>query len=475
MLWIMLALLIFIFQVATILIGEYRHPSKAVAWQLILFVFPLIGFVMYYFMAKEFQRRRTVRRQGVIPPELRRAALRRTRLVHRIQELGEGEFVQQERLYRLLQSFSLSPMTCCNEIEVLQNGEETYERILEAITAARHHIHLEYYTIRDDETGRRFRQALLAKAAEGVQIRLIYDGVGSYETGGAYFAELEAAGVRTCCFLPPRIAFFEKRMNYRNHRKIVVIDGTVGFLGGINIGNEYIGGDPKLGFWRDTHLRLYGDAVYSLQDVFSRDWWFAAREKLAVPGLYPRHTCAGREQVQILTSGPDSSSDALLEVFFNAIAVAKSRIYIVTPYFIPDASLMMGLKTAAVSGVDVRLILPQVSDSRLVMNASLSYAEELLDAGVRIFRYQKGFIHSKTLIIDRLLASIGTANMDMRSFFSNFELTALLFNKEAMDRMERDFVQDMQDSKELQLFSFKRRPRWHKMGEAVSRILSPLL
>ncbi len=475
MLWVIIALLIFILQVLAILVGEYRRPSKAVAWQLILFVFPLIGFVMYYFMAQEFQRRRTVRRQGIIPSELRREALRRSKLVHRIQELGEETFIHQERLFHLLQSFSLSPITCCNEIEVLQDGEETYERLLEAIAAARHHIHLEYYTIRDDETGQRFRSALLTKAAEGVQIRLIYDGVGSYETSGAYFAALEAAGVRTVCFLPPRIAFFEKRMNYRNHRKIAVIDGKVGFLGGINIGNEYIGGDPKLGYWRDTHLRLYGDAVYSLQDVFSRDWWFAAKERLNVPGLFPQHTCEGLDQVQILTSGPDSSSDALLEVFFNAIAVAKSRIYITTPYFIPDASLMMGLKTAAVSGVDVRLIIPQTCDSRLVMRASLSYVEELLDAGVRIFRYQKGFIHCKTLIVDQLLASVGTANMDMRSFFSNFELTALLFNQAVIRRMEQDFARDIQDSTELQLSSFKRRPRSQKIGEAVSRMLSPLL
>ncbi|WP_028563132.1 cardiolipin synthase [Paenibacillus pinihumi] len=475
MIWVIIALLVIIFQVLTILIAEYRNPSKAVAWQLILFVFPLIGFVTYYFMAKEFQRKRTVRRQGIVSPELRLRALRRTKLVHRIHELGDGEFIHQERLFRLLQSFSMSPITSCNDIEVLQNGEETYARILEAIEQARDHIHMEYYTIRDDQIGQRFKEALIRKAKDGVKVRIIYDGVGSYETHGAYFNELEAAGIRTCCFLPPRLAFFEKRMNYRNHRKIVVIDGTTGFLGGINIGDEYLNGNPKLGFWRDTHLRLYGDAVYSLQDIFMRDWWFTAKERLSGQELFPEHNCKSGEQVQIVSSGPDSSADAVLECYFNAIAVAKSKIFITSPYFIPDSSLLMGLRTAALSGVDVRLIIPQICDSRLVMLASLSYVEELLEAGVRVYRYQKGFIHSKTLIVDRLLTSIGTANMDMRSFFSNFELTAILFNREAIEQVEQDFRRDLQASEELRLSSFKKRPRLHKIGEAVSRLLSPLL
>ncbi|MBJ6360231.1 cardiolipin synthase [Paenibacillus sp. GCM10012307] len=475
MIWVIIALVVFIFQVLTILIVEYRHPSKAVAWQLILFVFPLIGFVTYYFMAKEFQRKRTVRRHGIVSTELRLRALRRTKLIHRISDLGDGQFIHQERLFHLLQSFSMSPITSCNKIEVLQNGHETYEQILKAIEQAEDHIHMEYYTIRDDRIGERFKEVLIRKAMAGVQVRIIYDGVGSYETHGSYFSELESAGIQTCCFLPPRLAFFEKRMNYRNHRKIVIIDGTTGFLGGINIGDEYLNGNSKLGFWRDTHLGIYGDAVYSLQDIFMRDWWFAAREKLSGQNLFPEHQCQSNEQVQIVSSGPDSSANAVLECYFNAIAVAKSRIYITSPYFIPDTSLLMGLRTAALSGVDVRLIIPQVCDSQIVMFASLSYVEELLEAGVRIYRYQKGFIHSKTLIVDRLLASIGTANIDMRSFFSNFELTAILFNSGSIEQVEKDFRRDLQASEELRLSSFKSRPRLHKIGEAASRLLSPLL
>ncbi|GGG21497.1 cardiolipin synthase [Paenibacillus abyssi] len=475
MIWIIIALLIFIFQIATILIAEFRHPSKAVAWLLILFVFPVIGFVMYYFLAKSFQRRRTVRKRGIIAEEVRLQALRRSKLIHRASELGGGEFVQQERLFHLLQQFPYFPITGCNKTDILNDGEQTYEAILAAIGQAKHHIHLEYYTVRDDEIGRRFKEALIDKARAGVQVRLIYDGVGSYDLSASYIGELADAGVMLQCFLPPRNAFFEKRINYRNHRKIVVIDGLVGFVGGINIGDEYLGKDKKLGYWRDTHLQITGDAVYSLQDVFMRDWWFTSRERLSDPAFLPEHHCRSDEQVQIVSSGPDSSADAILECMFNAIAVAKSRIYITTPYFIPDSSILMGLRTAALSGVDVRIIIPEVSDSKLVMFASLSYVEDLLASGIRVYRYRKGFIHSKVLIVDKLLASVGTANMDMRSFFSNFELNALLFDKDTMDKLEAEFMNDIAGCYELKLSEFGERPRWQKASEVAARMLAPLL
>ncbi|TYP70304.1 cardiolipin synthase [Paenibacillus methanolicus] len=475
MIWILLALLVFIFQIGTILILEFRRPSKTVAWLLILFIFPIVGFIMYYFLAQEYRHRKTVRKRNVVAEEMRLQALRRCKMVHRPAELGTGEFSHQERLFRLLSGMSTSPITGCNQTEVLTNGEATYASILEAIEGANHHVHVEYYTIRNDRIGNKLKDALIRKAKQGVEVRVIYDGVGSYELHGSYVRELREAGIHTQCFLAPRLALFDKRINYRDHRKIVVVDGRIGFVGGINIGDEYLGGNPKLGFWRDTHVRIEGDAVYFLQDVFLKDWWFTAKERLSDPAYLPEHNCAGNEQVQIISSGPDSLADAILECVFAAVSVAKRRIWITTPYFIPDASILMALRTAALSGVDVRLIIPYVADSNLVLRASLSYVEDLLAVGVRIYRYRKGFVHAKVLIIDDMLASVGTANMDMRSFFSNFELNALLFSQKAIKRLEGDFLDDLSVCEELSLSVFERRPRKAKAGEVLARMLSPLL
>jgi len=475
MLWLTLALTVFILQIATILVLEFRRPANMVAWLLILYVLPVIGFVMYYFLAKEYSNRRKLRKSGTAPDKSQLAAIRRCSVVHRAADMHAPEFEEQERLFRLLAQMNGSPVTACNRTEILTDGEATFESILAAIEQARHHIHMEYYTLRHDEIGQRFKQALVRKAREGVEVRLVYDGVGSYELSKAYIRELEEAGVHTKCFLPPRLAFFDKRINYRNHRKIVVVDGTVGYVGGINIGDEYLGKNKRLGYWRDTHLKVEGDSVYFLQSVFMQDWQFTAKERLTNPAYMPRHDCKGSEQVQIVSSGPDSGAEEILECVFSAIAVAKERIYIATPYFIPDGSLLMALRTAALSGVDVRIIVPEVADSRLVLAASLSYVAELLPSGVRVYRYMKGFIHAKVVLVDRLVASVGTANMDLRSFYSNFELNALLFDERPIERLERDFLDDFRHSRELKLSELQNRPRRVKIGQAVARMLSPLL
>jgi cardiolipin synthase len=276
------------------------------------------------------------------------------------------------------------------------------------------------------------------------------------------------------CFLPPLFAFFDKRLNYRNHRKIVVVDGKVGFLGGINIGDEYLGRDPQLGYWRDTHLRLRGDSVYYLQQTFLNDWEFVSGQRLSDALLFPEHEVGLGTPVQILPSGPDVHFDAIFELVFSAIATAKRRIWMTTPYFVPDRSIQIGLKTAALSGVDVRILFPGVPDSRIVHLATLSYVKELLLAGVRFYQYQNGFMHAKTLIVDELIASAGTANMDMRSFFANFEINAVFFDKKTIGRLGRDFQQDIRNSKEIVAEQFERRSRWQRGKEVVARLLSPL-
>ncbi|GIO40079.1 cardiolipin synthase [Paenibacillus antibioticophila] len=476
MIWLSLLLLAFIFQIATILVLEFRNPGRAVAWMLILFAVPLIGFVLYYFVAQDYKKRRKLRRRGSpLFQEIKARLWQQTEIIDSIEQMKNKDFQGQERLFGLLTRLSESPITGCNETEIYSSGEPAFHAMLEAMYRARHHIHIEFYIFRDDGIGRQFKQAMIEKARQGVKVRLVCDGLGSYQLPQAFVKELEQAGAEVYFFLPPLIAMLDRRVNYRNHRKILVVDGQVGFVGGLNIGDDYLGLYENMGYWRDTHLRISGDAVYDLQRTFLGDWQLASGSLVSESGLFPEHCCKGEEHVQILTSGPDQHWDAIQEMWFGAIAVAKKRIWITSPYFIPDPSIYAALKTAAVAGVEVIVLLPYHSDSRLVKLASLSYVEELMQAGVRFYEYTKGFVHAKVLIVDDLVGTVGTANMDMRSFFFNFEMLALLFDREPIKRLERDFLQDLSDSREIRQEEFMTRPRRQKGAELVARLLSPLL
>lgn len=476
MVWIILILLVFISQIATIMIAEHRNPYKALAWLLILFAVPVLGFIVYYFLARGYKQRRTIRKRGVFHGNPNHPFVKMARRVHDVSELDNPPLMRKKRLFRFLQHVPESLITCCNETTVLTNAEPTYKEILQALESASEYIHMEYYTIRNDETGMKFLRLLMEKARLGVKVKLIYDGIGSYDLEEKCVQELKQAGVECHCFLPPLIAFFDKRANYRNHRKIVVVDGRVGYVGGINIGDEHLGLDPKLGFWRDTHLKLVGDAVYHLQHIFLTDWHFVSGQSLQDdPTFFPAHECQGNEKVQMISSGPDTQHNPILEMVFTAINHAQKKLYISTPYFIPDRSLMVALKNAADSGVDVRIILPGVTDSIFVYWGSLSYIQELLQVGVRFYRYQKGFIHAKIIIVDDMLASVGTANMDMRSFFSNFELLVQLYDSHNIERLEQDFMLDLEISKEMKEEHFNNQSWLEKVRISICRMLSPLL
>lgn len=470
--WLIAALVIYIVQIAAVFLMEHRRPAQLTAWLLLAFVCPVIGFIAYILLGKDFTKRRRIER---FKQEAVRYASQISEKVSGPADMGNEQLKGQEKLYAMLTGLVPFPVTRNNEALVLTNGHDTFESILEQLEQASHHIHMDYYTIRDDDIGKRFLQVLTRKAREGVEVRLVYDGIGSLHLSKAYIDELRLAGVRTSCFLPPRVALLGRKLNYRNHRKIVIVDGKVGFLGGINIGDEYIGKDPKLGFWRDTHLRLKGDSVYYLQELFMNDWAFAAKEELDGSVYMPRHLSEGKERVLIVSSKPGQHDHKIIEVMFAAITAANARIYITTPYFIPDPSLIMGLRTAALSGVDVRLIIPGKADSRLVLLATLSYIQDMLEAGVRVYRYEKGFVHAKVMIVDQMLGMVGTANVDMRSLYSNFELNAVLFDEGTINRLEADFIEDLRHSRELEHKSFMNRPKRQKAVEALLRMLSPLL
>ncbi len=474
--WILIALVVFIFQMATILMLEFRNPSKALAWMFILFCFPLVGFIMYYFVAQEYHKRKEVRSKGSrLFQEIRSQLWKEAVIVENVEEMSNSKFHTQKRLFSLLSNISESPITGCNESRVLTDGKEAYQAMLEAMESAEDHIHFEFYIFRDDMIGNKFQDMMIRKAQSGIKVRIVCDGVGSHHLKNPFINRFKDAGVEFYFFLPPMIATLDRRINYRNHRKIVIVDGKKGFVGGLNVGDDYLGLYPEVGYWRDTHLEVEGDAVYFLQNIFLNDWKLASNERIVDPTLFPAHECRGDQQIQILSSGPDQVWDAIQEMCFGAIAVANERIWITSPYFIPDSGIYEGLKSAAVSGVDVRIIIPWKPDSKLVHYASLSYVEELMEAGVRFFQYRKGFVHAKIMIVDDLLATVGTANMDMRSFFCNFELTAVLFEQKTIQRIVKDFEDDLQECLEIQPSEFKARSRLDKGAELLSRMLSPLL
>jgi len=463
-------LMLYIGQLAAVLVMEHRRQAHLTAWMLICMGCPFIGLAAYLLIGRR-KPEHVIHSTSIDSDQTKASA--DAKLGNRAFSMSEG---LTGDLAHSLGALAGYPVTEHNRTKILTNGEAAFEAILHALGSARDHIHLDYYTIRNDGIGGRFLDLLTEKARKGIKVRVVYDGIGSLKLDKDYLQALSRTGVEHACFAPPRWALLDRKLNYRNHRKIAVIDGRIGFIGGINIGDEYIGLDPKLGFWRDTHIQLQGDAVHDLQDTFMRDWELAKGERLERAERYfPESMVTNRERVLIVPGEPGSNEHRIVGAIFAAMASAKRRIYAATPYFIPDPAIAMSLRIAAGRGLDVRLIIPGLADSKLVLLASLSYVRDMLDAGVRVFRYQKGFIHSKVLIVDDTLASVGTANLDMRSLYSNYELLALLFDEKPIRRLERDFLDDLELSEEMNADEFARRTKRQRAKEAIMHILSPLL
>ncbi|MFZ5966710.1 MAG: cardiolipin synthase [Bacillota bacterium] len=463
--------------IAYVIFMENKNPSKTISWLLVLFLVPVIGFIFYLFLGHNFRKKNIFKKKRRRDFEyLTQVANIQRDAIKDEQLFQDDESFIRKKLISLILNNSSTPFTINNQSKVLTNGEETFEAIFHALRKAKHHIHLEYFIIKSDRIGNRLKDILVEKAKEGVEVRVIFDSVGSWRLSKAYIQELCEAGVEICGFLPVYFPLLSRELNYRNHRKIIVIDGSVGFLGGINIGDEYLDGSPQLGFWRDSHIQLVGEAVYSLQNIFIMDWYFVTKQQLELNQRYfPKLDYCGEQLIQIAASGPDSDWQSIMQAYFTIITSAEKRIWIDTPYLVPDESIMVALKVAALSGVDVRIILPSKPDHTTVYWASMSNIEELLQAGVKIYRYKNGFIHAKILIVDDAVASIGTANMDIRSFQINFEVNAFIYDKDIVTRMEKDFLVDFKDSEEVFLESYMKRPFLQKVKEATGRLFTPLL
>lgn len=462
--------------IAVLIILENRNPVKTISWILVLSLLPFMGIVIYLFFGQEYRKTKMYSRKGLKNLE----KLRKLTLVQ-LDNLPKNNFQISERLYskkrliNLLLSNSNAILTSDNEVKVLHNGSETFPELFSAIEQARHHIHLEFYIVEDDVIGNYLREALIRKAQEGVEVRFIYDDVGSWQLKRKFIRSMSEAGVKVDCFMRVRFPNLTSKVNYRNHRKILVVDGDTAFVGGLNFADRYQNGVAGIGPWRDTHLKLTGGGATALQIIFMADWYFVSKEILRGDRYFKPFVAGNGKLVQVTASGPDSDWESIGQAYFSAIATANEYVYLSTPYLMPTADIMTALKTSALGGVDVRIIVPGLSDAITAKWGTNSYIEELLEAGVKVYFYKGGFIHSKVIAVDGVFSSVGTANLDFRSLETNFEVNAMIYDEEIATILTAQFLEDQYKSDEIILAQWIKRPRINKIKESFARILSPML
>ena len=472
--------------IAGILISEKGNPTKTLAWLLVIILLPVVGMVLYNYFGAHFRETGDLgateeedHEVGLTVYYRRRAARTMAQSQEELIELirhepdPRGLLLQNARYLRKDPQAILSRN---NELRLLIDGPATFEAIFAALDTAQHHIHLEYYIWTEDELGQRVQQKLLEKARAGVAVRVIFDGLGSSGLGSRYIKTLRAGGVEVSAFRPIWWSLFNRDANLRNHRKIVVVDGKIGFTGGINIDGKYLDDEKtELGHWRDTHLELRGDSVKGLQMTFLDDWNFLTEEKVDGPMYFPAVEIENDHFVHIVSSGPNSEFDGIREVYLNAINLSQRYIFLCTPYLAPGNVLLHTMKSAALRGVDVRLIIPARGDSGVTQSATLSYAEELLRCGVRIFCYQEGFIHNKVMIADDQVAGVGTANLDLRSMDQNLEINAFSYETTCIESVKAMYDQDLEKCTELTADFYDQMGRLQRFWLEVCRLAGPLL
>jgi cardiolipin synthase A/B len=442
---------------------QKRPPLSTLSWILGLAALPLLGFVVYFFLGPQKVRRQRLRRQ-------------RLRRLHHCSARGDPAAAaalprRKRGLGALVEKATGAPVSSLQSIELLSGGAATFDALIEDIGRAREHVHLEYYIVEPDAAGNRLAAALIERAKAGIEVRLLIDAVGSANIGRRWLRPLRAAGVQVARFHPFRAAALRPLLNFRTHRKIAVIDGRVGYTGGVNISAQQ---DARLcaEAWHDLHLRMAGQAVGWLQALFAEDWLYARGHALPEQHLYPE-LAPGPVTAQIVASGPDSDSEAIHRAFLQAIHDARQRVWLVTPYFVPGEATLYALTNAALRGVEVSLLLPARSDSRFVLAASRSYYDELLARGVQIFEYQPSVLHAKALLVDDDCAFLGTANFDQRSFRLNFEVAVACYDRAFADRLAAQIAADRAAA--LRIVQPRGLSVAQRLAEAGARLFSPVL
>jgi cardiolipin synthase len=453
---------------------DNRQPSKTIAWVLVLMFLPVIGIILYFFFGQNTRKERIISEQSM--DQLTK------RSMFEFAEQRNLQLPESHRsLINLFANQSLSLPFKDNEVEIFVNGYEFFPALLKAIKQAKSHIHIDIYIMDDDPIGNLIADALIDKAREGVEIRLIYDDVGSWRTKSAFFERMRNEGIEIHPFLPVRFPSFTSKVNYRNHRKIIVIDGQVGFIGGMNLALRYVKGTGKQP-WRDTHLCVRGGAVYGLQRAFLIDWYFVDRTLITSHHYYPPLTDylskykANNCLAQVVTSNPTSQWPDIMQGYVRILMEAKSYVYMESPYFLPTEPILFAMRTAAITGVDVRLMIPLSSDAKLVEWSTHSYVKEVIEAGVKVYFYKAGFNHSKLLVSDDFICTCGSTNIDFRSFDNNFEANVFFYDRDLALRMKDVYLTDEAESVTMdEVTSLRRTPFLYRLRDSLVRLLSPLL
>lgn len=470
---------LFIIGVLLRIIYDTQSVTKTLAYLLLVIFLPIIGVFIYFSFGINYRKNKLYSKKIIQDQKQEDLVLAKLESYNLKNLEGIKDDDHFSGLMRMIYETDRSPLTTNNSAKLLINGEEKFPEVLKELRNAKHHIHVEYYIYEDDEIGRAIEKILIEKAKSGVEVCFIYDDFGSSSIRKTLAKRLRENGVKAFPFYKIKLVKLANRLNYRNHRKIIVIDGRISFVGGINISDKYSNANKgnKL-FWRDTHLKIEGDATAILQHIFIGDWNYCSNEKLTInENYFPKSDLISekRKNIQIVSSGPDSDRPSIYYAIIKAIQSAKKEIFLTSPYFIPGETIIDALKMSALSGVDVRLLVPGISDSFMVNAAAKSYYTELLKAGVKIYLYQKGFVHAKTLVADQCLAIVGTANLDYRSFDLNFEVNAVVYDVEIAKELAFNFEKDVKDSEQIDINSWLNRPKHIQLIEKIVRLISPML
>lgn len=460
-----LYILLALFLVIGLLINGVR-PARTLAWLLAIFTIPVGGILLYLMLGRNRRKKKLAR--------LRKNSIQLPSYSDNIEI--ETTKPKYKKMMSLIEKVTHYPPTSYNGVALLEDGANTFKRIFEALEKAEKYIYLQYYIFEEGELANKLLTLFEKKIREKVSIKMIYDGVGSYSLSASYLKKLKAMGVEVYPFLPFRFGRFLSSLNYRNHRKIIIVDGIIAFTGGINISDKYLRGDSDLGKWHDMHLAIQGPAVSFMEHVFITDWFMVAEKKVPVNIItYKKTETHLQTVVQVVPSGPDDAFPNIEHSYLSIINEAQKYLYITNPYIIPSNEILKALQIAALSGIDVRLLIAEKSDSKLVDWTVRSYFDAFLKSGIRIFLFPYGFLHSKILVSDDDIASVGTANIDVRSFEHNYEVNALVYDRDTAKILRKNFLRDCKKSTELRLESYSQRPTMDKLIEGTARVFAPVL
>lgn len=451
-----------------VVLTENRNPIKSLAWVTVLIFLPIIGWILYMFFGRSIKGLHLISRR-----KKRKLLSTQQTKQESFDNLNLSDSSQQ--IIKLAHSLCSTKLTSHNTLTIYNNGRDKFDQLKKDLINAKYYINLQYYIFNNDTIGQQIADILSAKAKEGVKVRVIYDHVGSFTVDNTFFKKMRESGVEAHPFFRVTFPQFANRINWRNHRKITIIDGKIGYIGGMNIADRYINGPKTDKIWRDTHIRIIGDMVDEMQLSFATDWNFMRNDLLLDHNQTPTDVKYDENAMQLITSGPTSKWSNIAFIFHKVIANAKKSIYIQTPYFLPTEALLKALITAALAKVDVRIMIPRKSDSKILKYASYSYISECLNAGIKVYLYDSGMLHSKNLIVDDEFVSTGSTNFDFRSFEHNFEANVLIYSKTTNQIFKNIFFEDQKKSTKLTLSSWTKRPKAQSLLESIVRLFSPIL